>query len=650
MSFKNYCWSIGTTSYRTKNFNKNIEEQLILLSTFRNKTGVNKNVWDKDTQEQYYYFLKDEGFLKGDAPRPDKDARQKTSGLVQLGLLTKNREITEAGNEILQMTLKGDFKSDNDLSIPKDSYLYLNQLLKTKCESDGEVVRPFLLFIYMASKHEHLTSEEFTYLLPLCINKDKTEIVEANINKVRNGSLTYDDVIEEVFMTMDNYKEAFKNLMENDITEELIKETGLNRKSPEYDKSYFPFFEALRRVFLEKKYDSVSELYSLSRKISGKPSSMWIKYLFVNSNVKSINNKKKDALNNTLFSNVENMNELKEAFFKKMHLFKIKSTLKDYYDLNRRYFKTSDIVLFEDSIVKLDTLPRALFKPYMNEAFEEMFKDCHILFDSTDINDVIKTYKYNENAVLSELRQITSTDINSVEEALEYRNRERYKRLEKIIEDKFNKQQIISLLEWFEDRKDNDIKSHITENADIPTLYEYVLGIIWYLVSEKEGDILDYLNLSLEVDLLPRSHASGGEADIVYKYQPSEHYQKHTLLLEATLTNQSNQRQAEMEPVSRHLGNYLLKHTEEAYCIFITNYLNINVVSDFVNRKNMKYYSSDGSKEVDGMKIIPLQTNELKTIVEKDIKYKTLYGVFDRAYNSNTDAKNWYSDNIVKYI
>lgn len=32
--YKQYCWSLGTTSFRTKNFNKTIEQQLMLLYDF----------------------------------------------------------------------------------------------------------------------------------------------------------------------------------------------------------------------------------------------------------------------------------------------------------------------------------------------------------------------------------------------------------------------------------------------------------------------------------------------------------------------------------------------------------------------------------------------------------------------------------------
>ena len=43
----------------------------------------------------------------------------------------------------------------------------------------------------------------------------------------------------------------------------------------------------------------------------------------------------------------------------------------------------------------------------------------------------------------------------------------------------------------------------------------------------------------------------------------------------------------EMEPVSRHLGDYCLEHPEdEAYCVFITTFLNNNVIlnSNHVNK------------------------------------------------------------------
>ena len=42
IGFKSYCWAIGTTSYRTDNFNLSIEKQLHLLRQFR-EIEENKN-------------------------------------------------------------------------------------------------------------------------------------------------------------------------------------------------------------------------------------------------------------------------------------------------------------------------------------------------------------------------------------------------------------------------------------------------------------------------------------------------------------------------------------------------------------------------------------------------------------------------------
>ena len=98
------------------------------------------------------------------------------------------------------------------------------------------------------------------------------------------------------------------------------------------------------------------------------------------------------------------------------------------------------------------------------------------------------------------------------------------------------------------------------------------------------------MKLSLDADLLPKTHAAGGEADIVYEYEKTKHYPKHSLLLEATLADSTNQRRMEMEPVSRHLGQHLLNTGNlKSYCVFATTFLHMNVVSDFRMRKNNYY-------------------------------------------------------------
>ena len=48
-----------------------------------------------------------------------------------------------------------------------------------------------------------------------------------------------DDTILSVLMGMDNYRRALNLLKEGEVTEELICNIGMNRKSAKYDKPYY---------------------------------------------------------------------------------------------------------------------------------------------------------------------------------------------------------------------------------------------------------------------------------------------------------------------------------------------------------------------------------------------------------------------------
>ncbi len=103
ISFKSYYWSLGTTSFRMANFNLMIEQQLQLLNEFWKKEKYKNEKWSGNelVQEAYYNFLKENNFIEGDAERKAKDARQKTSGLVDIGLIDNERRISSVGKKIL---------------------------------------------------------------------------------------------------------------------------------------------------------------------------------------------------------------------------------------------------------------------------------------------------------------------------------------------------------------------------------------------------------------------------------------------------------------------------------------------------------------------------------------------------------------------
>lgn len=650
IGFKSYCWAIGTTSYRTDNFNMSIELQMQLLQQFRNLPENKEKVWTGNNafQAEYYEFLKKSNFVKGDAPRPDKDAREKTSGLRDIGLLDDERNVTAAGKALINISESKDFSSDNLLEIPKDSFLYLKQLLKTSNDIDGNKVRPFVVFLYVISKVEYLTYDEFTYLLPLCVNKKTTDMIIKSIKESRKVEMNYEDIILSVLMEMDNYKTALAMLQKEEISEELICNIGINRKSARYDKPYYDLYRLLNIIVFSKE-DVALEFYEATKKLTNsKVGGAWRKYFF-NSNARSVISRMGlSVLNSVPILKVESTQEFNEEFFKIMHLFKAKATLSDYFDLNRRYFKITDIVLFEDNKVKLDVLPKCYIENIADNLLDIAYKETELIYENVNLEDIHPCLKIDAASLYQILGKAIGRSITDKESARQVIKDERYARFNKLIDEKFDKDTLIALFTHFENREDNEIRSLVTDNADIPTIFEYVLGIAWYIISDRKGDVLKYMNLSLEADLLPKTHAGGGEADIVWKYEKSEWYPQHTLLLEATLADGSNQRRMEMEPVSRHLGDYCLFHPEdEAYCVFVTTNLNINVISDFRGRRFMQYYNAEGTNYITGLKILPIQTTELKTLLRFDVRYPQIYKMLDKAYNSDEAPKEWYENNII---
>jgi hypothetical protein len=647
LSYSSYFWSLGTTSFRTKKFNNSIERLLGLLDEFwkdpNNKDygweEVNESVGQEDIYEikdRFYYFMRDNGFTTGDDQTPYKAAREKTSGLVDIGLINSEHRLTEVGRRILDMSKSNEYRSQNPLKISQDSYIYLKQLLKTSVKIKELVVRPFVVLIYMLEQLGYLTTEEFTYLVPLCISENVTAKMSDHIDEIRKGNGSVNDLIAEALMARPNYQLAYKVWMKGEVSEALVMKVGVNRKSRKYDKPYYPLFLMLKQVFLEGKIENAHLLYKLTQNISN-VGGLWRALLFDTSSVKAIKKNPKAHLNESVFSHVRDENDLKDIFFKTLHTIKAKATLHDYYDLNRRYLGIANVILFEDGLVKLDLVPKQFFASAIDELYKSAYSASDLLEHNCKMDEICPALKFDEKEVVDRLNKELGIELETIDEAYSEVEKRRYDRFKTMVNTRFTNDELLGLLDDFDNRNDDEISRKVTDNADTPTIFEYILGIIWYKVSGCKGRILDYMKLSLDANLLPITHAAGGEADIVYEYGETKDYPAHTLLLEATLADSTNQRRMEMEPVSRHLGNHLLRtQNKSSYCLFATNYLDKNVISDFRMRKVMPFYDTrDDSRYVIGMKIIPLQTSDLRSIIITEKKYAELYPKYEKAYQKD---------------
>ena len=351
LKYKSFCWVIGTTSFRTAKINLKIEQQLRLLDEFY-KT-IKPWEWNNNIQEKYYDFMKNKKFVSGDASRKDKDAREKTSGLVDIGLITENRLLTEVGKKLLEITDKVEISKNNIFNIEDDSYIYLKQLLKTSINVDNNFIKPYIVLVYCLEELGYITYDEFTYFIPLITDKESLNEIIENIRRYRKNELKKEDIIYQKLISMANYIDAKKEFLDNEVTEDLVCLIGMNRKSKTYDKIFFQLYKLLKAIFINKNNQDYLKIFEIINKITGKSSIHWKKLVFNTNKKESIKkNKENSIIKNCPFYNYKNEKDFKETFFKYFHTFKAMATLEDYFDLNRRYLALTETFIFEDNIIK----------------------------------------------------------------------------------------------------------------------------------------------------------------------------------------------------------------------------------------------------------------------------------------------------------
>lgn len=662
ISYSSFMWKFGTTSFRTKEFNYKTERQLALLDSFWKIPENTDQGWERkymapgqdgiyEIKVRYYDYLVANGFMKGGEPwdRKYKTAREKTSGLYDMGLINENHRLTEVGQYLLEMSQTNSCDEKTELGISYDSILYLGQLLKMSQEIGNNIVRPLIVVLHLLLELDYLSYDEFRYLIPLCIDEFSTSYVLELIKQLRAGKGSIDDVLKDFLLSKPNYKLGLERFVDNEFSPELLLSVSMNRKSAKYDKAYIVFYEDLYAVCMERDYSKMEGIVEDLKHFQTSIAIKWKKLLFNSTLSSNVKKKGCNMLKKLPDEVLQDDKSFRRFFFLTMHLFKAKATLEDYLDLNRRYLGLTNCFIFTDEQVKLDIVPKQFFANAIKELYKDAYVACPRLEENCSMVEINPALVFDKRSIINGVNKDLGTSISTIDEAFDEVDKIRYQRLNKMIDTKFTDSILQRLLDDFENRNDNEINQLVTDNADIPTIFEYVLGIVWYKVSGRKGKLLHYLKLSLDANLLPITHAAGGEADIVYEYQGCEAYPNHGLLLEATLADGANQRRMEMEPVSRHLGRYLLRtRNKYSYCVFATSYLDINVINDFMGRKQLGFYDpSDSNNYVDSLKIIPLCTKDLKLILKYSLSYDELYELFEKAYEANErHPQKWY-DNYV---
>ena len=654
IKFQSYCWSLGTTSFRVKDLNFKIERQLQIL----------KELWDENPeinwngndviQEEYYNKMIEKGFITGEANNKAKDARQKTSGIVQIGVIDDNRRISKIGQKIVDIVEQDNLKGDNIFNINKDSYLYLKQLLKLQITDNGINVKPFAVLLYFLAELKYLSKDEFTYILPLATNQEYTELMLENIKMLRDSKKTIEEIIQRKMWNMLNYKSAIKFIKENGINNiEEFSVIDMGRKGTKYIEPMYKFFNDLyeisQREFDEQALDTIIAFVKEQTKKNSKVAKYWKKYLKYSP--KMLTEEYLEEIREIPLFNFKDKKEYAIEFFKVMHTAKWKATLEDYADLNKRYISLSDIVIFDDDKIELDVFPKYFFlnipKEIVNTPILSKEEYNNFILEDIEFNKIYNCLDINVDDVIIQIQADYPDKVVSKDSIKTFIEDEKLRRFNELIDTKFSENQLIKLFNDIERNDRNAINEYADWNSDIPTIFEYILGITWYRFSNRSGNILEYMKLSLDANLLPKTHAAGGTADIVYEYNRNEEYPEHKVLLEATLTESTSQRKNEMEPVSRHLMREIQENdNDDTYAVFVANILQEEVLSDFRSRKNYQFRSKNSVNT--GLKIISLSIQDIIKLINVKVQYSKLYGIFETAYkDTEINDLEWY-EKLIK--
>ena len=650
--------SLGNTGARLSDPRATYVKILNALVEFRKQ---NKN-WETKDQADFGKLLGEfEIFdIKTDNKvSSDKDVRVKTGFISQLGFTTDERIITKAGIELLTNSLN--FET-NEFDISKESFTYLKQFLKYQ-QNDFEIF-PLLSLIYAIIEFDNELPIDFvTYVWSG--SQTKKELID-NIKNYKKHS-DYKETVYQSALNSENTKTVAKNATHFFATHSIADKKELKEllyvilphgKGNSFKDKTITLFHDIYSYWLnkeiwneaKKKKFIQDKLKSRHKDISSKKSSYYLESLFDTTALNNSSDWKQiiDFFENTsLISSVNEENFVVNFHVLYMFIKKL-SLCEEYRDLNTRHLKLLDIFVFEYRKLKLDLVFWYLFKSVKDDLLKVKplpQNEYRIKLEASqsNIGDIYDFLKIN----VTELSKQIATDFPEVKNLglQNFALKKKEERLLELVNTVFTKENIIKIFENIYPRKDNQIRKLIKEwyqdyEATIPALFEYLLGISFYWLSEKKVRISDILNSGLDANLLPKTHTAGGQADIVVRCKGKDY------LIEATLSDNDGQRKMEAEPVPRHLAKHILEVNPNSLALFVAGQLDRNNLVVLRNYKYSHWYYSD-EDSVETMNILPLSVSNMIYLLKHETDFNKLENKFETVLNSETkDGFKWYTNEI----
>lgn len=666
-------FNMGDTSIRVRQL---VEvNKLILKHVVEYMSG--SFTWERNTtlQEEFYKSFideivrleEDEGLelfsdfkrAKNYAVNPQRigmRGRTLTNSLMKTGLISSERKVSPVGRAYFDNKLKTSDEIEKILNLSEDNLVYFRQFLKLRIyssDSDNYFYN-FRFALLFLKQYDNVPQQDFLKIIE-SIKPNQSEVELKNI--IDEYQYTYRN--QEIFE--DYYKRMFAPTLRSQAVLNSVKDVfEKNDFSDENFIMYFNNRDSNSTSLLYKEY--VLSLLAFSEKPSDELFSKIIK-LSKDDKIKKafgegkipFNIKRNNTIAEFLDNNIDNPLLSGDGYriFLQFIFSKHNDLIREYSDMCRRAFQVTGLISFENGLANLNNkwiispLIDILGNKFMITG-NESYGDYELTLDSPwfsdlstiEILDVTQDELESLYKVLGE--EFGAHDLAQINNYILEKREEEYRTF---IESQFPIETVLEILESIKTRDDERVFELVTENATVPTIYEYILTIAWYYISKnKKFRVHQIFQVSLDGNKLPLTHRGGGAGDIEIVNE------EYSLLIEATLMDMSTQKRGELEPVIRHSINFEISNVD-SQTIFIANELDNNVLNVFRASQHIQFNGTVNSGTINGLNIFALTTEEVIRILEKGITDLDLIEAI-KSHRSSVPKpilNNW-RDDIVKDI
>ena len=634
-------FNLGDTSFRRKTL---LDDYKILLPILRKHNSLFP-IWNNKSQIAYYQEVLDETdlFERSENDDPAKRSRTLTNALIKSGLINNKRKLSEVANNWIDDKIENFDELEKALGISKDNLVFFRQFMKLRVYDDSNnYFYPFRVALKFLIKYQNVPETDFLVLLHSISPNDSESnilLLIEDYSKVAKSNQTFGEYVAEHFSesAVDGFHAKIL-FSKTEIDEELFYRLFSNRKTPASQLDYFDFVTNLLNYKREKNIDNLKKLLKSSKKTSIKKAFGFNKLPF----------EMKRTIQEFDESNIES--ELLDPDNTKIY-FQFSSSKKydlvrEYKDMTKRSFNLKGIVSFANGLVNLENREiLEIIISSMSLSGNEKYSDYETNLNSIFYKDLTTTKILGLNAFeIAHLREkiVVLLGTENIDTAVKDQKEKKFR---SIIEKEFPKTKIQKLLPMFITREDDKIQEMVTDLAKVPDIFEYILAIAWYYLSDIDYSIIDSLNLPLDGNFRPLGHAAGGDGDIIIEYH------NLTVMLEATLMKKNVQKRGELEPVIRHTTNLAIRSENQVKTFFVADELDDNVINLFKASSYIELEGTNVDGKVQGIDIFALTISEIMKMLDYSIPSSKVLKAMNNHYTKQPEfvVSGW-RDSILQEI